>query len=1203
MKHNYYRYSLYFLLFFIALFHSIEPKAQNNVGIGTINPASSALLDLTSGDKGFLAPRMADTAAIASPATGLLIYLTTNNTFYYFNGTYWQSIAAGVGINGATGSSGATGTTSNTGSTGSTGVTASTGSTGATGAIGVTGTSGATGSTGIVGTTGDSGTTGSTGSTSATGNTGNTGSTGATGNVGSTGDSGSTGDTGVTGSTGPTGSTGSTGSTSNTGSTGSTGVTGPTGLTGSTGSTSNTGATGTTGDTGPTGSTGSTGSTSNTGTTGITGDTGPTGSTGSTGSTSNTGATGSTGATGPTGSTGITGTTSNTGSTGSTGSTSNTGSTGSTGSVGTTGATGPVGCASANYLMKSDGTAAICTVAPILEDGSGNVGIGSVSPSQKLHVVGNILADNSNALQSASITNDGGLELYRSTLGSSPSVNGFIDFKSKSSTDYDYRLYFDSLVNSSGALRFTSASGGNVLNVFKNGQVAIKTAAPDSSAQFEIYSTNKGVLIPRIPLTGATDATTIAGPAASMLVYNTATAGTSPNNITPGYYYWSGARWISLSGGSGGKDWGLLGNAGTNSGPNFLGTTDSVSLRFRTNNSERMVLDSLGRLGIGTRVPTHPLDIQGTGEPIALTRANGANTNAPDINIRKARGLVTSLAAVADQDFLGHINFKGYDGTNWIRGARVTAKVVGTPATNNMPTELQFFTNSGAVDATQRMVIDKNGNVGMGTATPSENLEVASGFKRGEVRYFTLTRTLGNTAGDWVDIGSFSSNAIGAYVKIKYYTHSSSIISIGEVELNEITYSNGARTTDWIEIPLSGLNTQWTDNQYIAVDVKSANRASSVEPISLRLRAKVGWGTPAPVTIIVETNTPTFTASTSSGTGATALAGYLGSHQWMFPVSATDWTNTSSGMFIKSNGNVGIGTTNPLWSLDVVSNVNVGGPTGASVGSYNLTNTTTGAWWHWTLRGANDNLEMHVRPTGSGSPNIPLVLTTAGYLGVNTVSPSSNLGVNGSITFEGAQNNIDKGLYWNAGGNTTWGAIVRNSTTGFLEITSQSGAGVRFNSYGAGTLTTDASGNITASSDERLKNIEGSFVRGLEEIRGIKPILYKWKVATGLDTKTTYAGFSAQNIKSVIPEAIGVSPDGYYTILDRPIEAALVNATNELDQLVVEQQRAIEQLKIKIAQIEKENKELKFSSETKILKLEAAVERLMQLNIKDEAKK
>ncbi|MDW7997063.1 MAG: hypothetical protein RMJ46_05220, partial [Bacteroidota bacterium] len=64
--------------------------AQQNVGIGTNAPHSSALLDLESTTQGLLVPRMtqAQRNAIASPATGLIIYQTDNNPgFYYHNGT------------------------------------------------------------------------------------------------------------------------------------------------------------------------------------------------------------------------------------------------------------------------------------------------------------------------------------------------------------------------------------------------------------------------------------------------------------------------------------------------------------------------------------------------------------------------------------------------------------------------------------------------------------------------------------------------------------------------------------------------------------------------------------------------------------------------------------------------------------------------------------------------------------------------------------------------------------------------------------------------------------------------------------------------------------------------------------------------------------------------------------------------------------
>ncbi len=55
--------------------------------------------------------------------------------------------------------------------------------------------------------------------------------------------------------------------------------------------------------------------------------------------------------------------------------------------------------------------------------------------------------------------------------------------------------------------------------------------------------------------------------------------------------------------------WSSVGNAGTSASTNFLGTTDNSGLRFRTNNTQRMVLDSLGNIGIGTAVPGNKVEI------------------------------------------------------------------------------------------------------------------------------------------------------------------------------------------------------------------------------------------------------------------------------------------------------------------------------------------------------------------------------------------------------------------------------------------------------------------------------------------------------------------------------------------------------------------------------------------------------------------
>jgi hypothetical protein len=75
-------------------------------------------------------------------------------------------------------------------------------------------------------------------------------------------------------------------------------------------------------------------------------------------------------------------------------------------------------------------------------------------------------------------------------------------------------------------------------------QVGIGTPMPNASAQLEVVSTNKGVLIPRVALTGTADSTTITnGNVNSLLVFNTVTIA----DVKPGYYYWYGSKWNRIA--------------------------------------------------------------------------------------------------------------------------------------------------------------------------------------------------------------------------------------------------------------------------------------------------------------------------------------------------------------------------------------------------------------------------------------------------------------------------------------------------------------------------------------------------------------------------------------------------------------------------------------------------------------------------------
>lgn len=79
------------------------------------------------------------------------------------------------------------------------------------------------------------------------------------------------------------------------------------------------------------------------------------------------------------------------------------------------------------------------------------------------------------------------------------------------------------------------------------GQVGIGTTTIENGVEFKVESTDSGVLIPRIALTARNVLAPVAAtPPRGTLIFNTATSGTSPNNVVPGFYYWDTTVWRSI---------------------------------------------------------------------------------------------------------------------------------------------------------------------------------------------------------------------------------------------------------------------------------------------------------------------------------------------------------------------------------------------------------------------------------------------------------------------------------------------------------------------------------------------------------------------------------------------------------------------------------------------------------------------------------
>ncbi|MBS1602685.1 MAG: hypothetical protein JST42_08450, partial [Bacteroidetes bacterium] len=123
-----------------------------------------------------------------------------------------------------------------------------------------------------------------------------------------------------------------------------------------------------------------------------------------------------------------------------------------------------------------------------------------------------------------------------------------------------------------------------VLCAFSRAQgIGIGTSSPNPSAQLDISSTTRGLLIPRMT---QTQRNAIAGPAAGLLIYQT--------DNTAGFYYNAGTSaapsWKAVSAADG---WTLKGNSGTDAATNFIGTTDDKPIHFRVNNVNAGQIDSV----------------------------------------------------------------------------------------------------------------------------------------------------------------------------------------------------------------------------------------------------------------------------------------------------------------------------------------------------------------------------------------------------------------------------------------------------------------------------------------------------------------------------------------------------------------------------------------------------------------------------------
>jgi len=160
-------------------------------------------------------------------------------------------------------------------------------------------------------------------------------------------------------------------------------------------------------------------------------------------------------------------------------------------------------------------------------------------------------------------------------------------------------------------------------------------------------------------------------------------------------------------------------------------------MRFDTNGSERMRITSDGYVGIGTTSPYSTLDVSSTtGGSFTLSRND---------------------TTVSAGDTIGQINFLTRDNQTLTNPLAAQIKVLAksTIGTDINPGILTFSTTPSDVAGAlaERMRIDENGNVGIGTTSPESKLAVAGNMSIGS-SYLTAAPTNGLIVQGNVGIGT-----------------------------------------------------------------------------------------------------------------------------------------------------------------------------------------------------------------------------------------------------------------------------------------------------------------------------------------------------------------------------------------------------------------------------------------------------------------
>jgi hypothetical protein len=798
----------------------------------------------------------------------------------------------------------------------------------------------------------------------------------------------------------------------------------------------------------------------------------------------------------------------------------------------------------------------------------GNVGIGTTSPSQLLHITGTNAANNGITIQN---TNASG--------------NSQVRFLNTSGTERAAITY----VNSADAVYFYLATAGNILNLV-GANVGISATSPITRLTLGGYS---GSRLPYI------DGTTKTFDAAGITVTSSNTSNTGigggidlTNNVHSVGSYSPIISFSALSQSGGYNNsyaaiWGILagagGDANWNVGHIAFGTASSYGI------SEKMRLTGNGHLLIGTtndngnklrvngdvfvdgiyRVPATSYFISGS----AGYRFNNSTDAFNNVIIYDNGNMY-----VRGNTLLGTTTNAGYrldvNGTTRVQGDLITTGrqyVQSTPVNIKLPW-FSLSANGTAVsdaqasDGTAAVRYSASGNdtffygpyqaIDAGSYVARFRIKVASNASASYIGYIDVVGTnisgeavslrpnMLPTGGDYyyIDV-PFNSNNDSSVFETRWIgwvtgitdTYIDHVLIVPQSKTNNVYVTDGDNYTVY-EAQLPRLFIQ-NGTGRIGVGTTNPNQRLSVEGGSIQMNADNAAA-----------NYYLF-LNKKNGQDGGILFNRDNGNDWQLTNVTNNGnllfysygTATEAITFTKATGNVLIGTTTDAgYKLAVNGSARVSSTSNLAMFIKTSSSFGAGISFEDSTTGGND--VVHAGAIGSG------FYITTGF------SERFRIDSNGFVGIAATPSSS-----WTLAIDSLFGADGALKTTGSVNINSGS-LGVNVApSATAGRI--DASNDIVAfsTSDQRLKENITPIANALDKVKSLTGVEFDWKE----ETKHVHGyeghdvGVIAQEVQAVLPEAIRTNDTGYLSVRYEKMIALLIEANKELAARVEELEKKL----------------------------------------------